>query len=115
MRLRKQAPVALLAIGSGLSLSQGQAAIVGGTPGVITEYSVYPQYGGGDVIFRSAGSVAGCHGYWLRPDDLGFKEAFATLLTAYVTQSPLVVWVLDDSIWDGSASAYCRVYRLNAI
>lgn len=115
MQLGKQAFLALLAVAYGLSMSQGQAAVVGGTPAVVAEYSVYSEYGGGDVLFTSAGSIAGCYGFWLRPTDPGFKETFSTLLTAYVTKSTLRVWAHDDSIWGGSTNAYCRVYRLNPV
>jgi hypothetical protein len=115
MQLHKRAFLAVLAIASGVQVSPVQAAVIGGTQGVITEYSVFPDLNGGDVIFMSDGAVGTCYGFWLRPTDAGFKLAYSTLMTAYATKLPLRIWVHDNSSWSGSGSNYCRVYRLNPV
>jgi hypothetical protein len=115
MQLRKRVFLTVLAIASGIQMSPVQAAVVGGAQGRVTEYSLFSEYGGGDVIFKFTGAISGCDGFWLRPTDPGFEHAFSILKTAYETGKPLRVWVHDDSNWDGSANIYCRVYRLNPI
>jgi len=75
---------------------------------------VYEDYGGGDVVFFVDGQpVVGCEsGFWLRPTDAGFKSSFATLLSAYATKLPIIVYGLNDQLWPGSSGHVCRVSAL---
>lgn len=94
------------------------AAIVGGyeSRGAVTNYIVYPEYGGGDVTFQTETPIAGCEaGFWLRPTDPGFKNAYAVVLTSYTTKSPVRVWAHDDSLWPGSSGRWCRVYAMGGM
>jgi hypothetical protein len=72
----------------------------------------YSDYGSGDVIFTATAGTASCSGFWLRPSDAGFRTLYAMLMTAYVAQTPLTISAYTDSIWNGSASTFCRVYDL---
>jgi hypothetical protein len=116
MKLHKQVSLTLLAIASAMPASPAPAAIVASAQGVISQYKVFPEFGGGDVIFHFDGTLpSGCDGFWLRPTDAGFKQTFSTLVTAYTTKMPLYVWAHNDSIWTASSSNYCRVYMLNPL
>ena len=115
MQFHKRAFLTVLAVGGCMPMSPVQAAVVGGEQGRVTQYSLFTEYGGGDVIFKFSSPIGFCNGFWLRPIDPGFEHAFSILTAAYETGRQLRDWVHDDSNWDGSADIYCRVYRLNPI
>ena len=101
---------ALLLISGSLS-----AVIVGdSTPRRISAMHSYPQFGGGDVIaYLDAPISSNCFGIWLPPIDPGFKQTFGVMTAARVTNSPLLIWVLDDQKWNGSATPFCKVYAVS--
>src|SRR5689334_3253368 len=78
----------------------------------ISSIYMYSEFGGGDVAFTVSSPPPGCDGLWLRPSDPGFKTLYAMVVTAYTTKQPLQVGGIDDSIWNGSNSRFCRVYGL---
>lgn len=78
-------------------------------PTSITDLHAYTTFGGGDVVFRITGYSGNCYGFWLRAADGGFKTAYATLMAASLSQTPVSIYAYDDEIWTGSGSAYCRV------
>jgi hypothetical protein len=96
------------------SMPSAHAAVVYSPDGVtIARIYSYSEFGSGDVAFTVAGGGAvGCDGFWLRPSDPGFKTLYALLLVAYSTKQPIMVGGVDDSIWTGSASRFCRVYGI---
>lgn len=95
------------------SAQAARASVVYTPTGIrVTGLYMYSEFGGGDVAFTVSTPPVGCDGLWLRPTDPGFKQLYAMVMTAYVTQQPLQVGGIDDSIWNGSASRFCRVYGL---
>jgi hypothetical protein len=95
--------VSILAPGSGFATQQESIS-------TITHLYAYTQYGGGDVVVQVASSAPVCtKGFWLSPDDDGFKSTYALLLSAYHTQSLIRIAGDDTQIWSGSTDVYCRM------
>lgn len=88
------------------------AVVYSPTNVTITSIYMYSEFGNGDVAFTVSSPPSGCDGLWLRPSDPGFKTLYAMVVTAYTTKQPLQVGGIDDSIWNGSGSRFCRVYGL---
>ncbi|GAA0463887.1 hypothetical protein GCM10009096_00450 [Parasphingorhabdus litoris] len=89
-----------------------QAAIVGSATEkiAITGIYSYSDYGGGDVVFTIATVVPGCDaGFWLRPSDPGFDRNLAAVMSAHLSNRPIIVLAHDDQLWGGSTGKYCRV------
>jgi hypothetical protein len=96
-----------------LSMPAAHATVVYSPTGVtVTALYGYSEFGGGDVAFTVSAPPSGCDGLWLRPTDAGFKTLYAMLLTAYTTKAPMQVGAIDDSLWSGTTSRFCRVYGL---
>ncbi len=108
----KQIGGVILGFGMLLLALSANAAIVSSTSVTVTHIYMYSELGGGDVAFTVSSPPAGCDGLWLRPTDPGFKTLYAALMTAYVSRMPMTVTGIDDSIWSGSGSRFCRVYGL---
>jgi hypothetical protein len=74
----------------------------------------YTDFASGDVFFELATSTPGCVGFWLQPNDPGFKQTHAVLMMAKATQMNVVAYAYDNQLWSGSSYAYCRVRSLTA-
>ena len=84
--------------------------------GTVTKLYSYAQYGGGDIMVEVSNPVAGCdRGYWLSPQDPGFKTTYALLLSMYHTQEQVRVGGDDTQLWTGSQHIYCRVTFVGAL
>lgn len=95
-------------------LTSLSAAEVTSTRQPIARIVTYTTYGSGDVVGTLvSGMPSGCFGFWLRPSDLGFRSAYADLISTYHTSKPISVGVENTSIWAGSASPYCRLVWLD--
>lgn len=80
------------------------------TVSTITKLYTYTQFGSGDIIVHLASPAAVCtKGFWLSPNDPGFKTAYALLLSAYHAQTPIRISGEDTLIWPGSTDVYCRI------
>lgn len=80
------------------------------TISTITRIYTYTQFGDGDVMVEVATPAPGCgKGFWLSPNDPGFKVTYALLLSMYHTQSTARVGGEDTQLWSGSGSVYCRM------
>lgn len=98
-----------------LLTSTVHGAVVSTAPGTINTLQTYSEAGGGDVTFVTTTTFSGCDGFWLRPTDAGFKALYAALTMAYATQTPVMVFAHNDSIWTGSGSPFCRVYMIRQL
>jgi hypothetical protein len=84
--------------------------------GTVTKLYSYTQFGGGDIMIEVSNPVAGCdRGYWLSPQDLGFKTTYALLLSMYHTQEQVRVGGDDTQLWTGSQHVYCRITFVGAL
>ena len=79
----------------------------------IERISTYSDFGNGDVAFwLSNNEGKACYGYWMSPTFKGFDANFSTLLSAYHSNSSLVIYgkLGDENKWSGSSSNhYCKV------
>ncbi len=84
----------------------------------ITGIMFYTAYGSGDVIVKgtnAGGPGSPCeNGFWLRPDDAGFKSTLSALLSAYHTGVNIHIYADNSgttgtSRWAGSGGWYCRI------
>jgi hypothetical protein len=86
------------------------ASIVAGSVGNIVHLYSYSTFGNGDVAVVVTTTLPGCaDGFWLRSSDPGFKNVFAQLMSARLTQTPIRVWAYNDQIWNGSTGQFCRM------
>ena len=93
-----------------VGLTSTRAAEVISARQPIARVVIYTTYGSGDVVGTLvSGMPSGCFGFWLRPSDLGFKSAYADLISSYHTNKSIIVGVENTSIWAGSANPYCRL------
>lgn len=89
---------------------QTNAAMVAGSVGNIVHFYSYATSGSGDAVVVTTGSLPGCSsGFWLRASDPGFKNVFAQLMSARLTQTPIRVWVYNDELWPSSTGQFCRI------
>jgi hypothetical protein len=73
----------------------------------------YPQYGGGDFVFKTNNSTSGCEdGFYMKQTDPGFKASVAAILSAQAAGKAIEVWGEDSDIWPGSGGKYCRLYTI---
>jgi hypothetical protein len=80
------------------------------TISTITKLYSYTQLGGGDIIVAVADPPTGCpQGFWLSPDDDGFKTTYGVLLSAFHTEATVRISGEDTLLWSGSAGAFCRM------
>lgn len=79
--------------------------------GLITGIYTYTDYGTGDVVVTVQVAPAACqHGYWIRMTDVGAKQTYALILSAYHARTALRIGGYDDQLWAGSSGKYCRIY-----
>jgi hypothetical protein len=69
----------------------------------------YATYGNGDFTFRISNPVAGCYGFWLSPQQPGFKTSVAFVLQARATGEPVRVGADNAQLWAGSGDQWCKV------
>jgi hypothetical protein len=85
------------------------------TPVQVVRFQIYTDYDNGDVTIDVNGSFPGCDGFWLYPGDNGYKQAYAALMMAKATGTPVILYAYDTSLWPGSSTyKYCRVRSLTA-
>lgn len=96
------------------SFSVAASAMVLTPPVRVTKFHAYTDYGGGDVMFLVDATFPGCDGFWLSPADAGFKQAYAALMMVKASDSPVVLYAYDTSLWPGSVSIkYCRIRSIS--
>lgn len=110
--MKRHSPSKAAVVAAACASMMPAQAVVYTTPVHITLIHAYTQYGGGDVVFQVDGSFAGCYGYWLSPNDDGFKQAYAMLPMVKATSAAIVVYADETQLWSGSGSNYCRVHGL---
>lgn len=70
----------------------------------------YTKYGNGDVQIIASSPAPNCEGgFWLSPNDAGYDAALSSLISAYHTQSLVVLSGEDEDIWPGSGTRHCRL------
>jgi len=100
---------AALALATLAAAAPASAAIVAAT-GTITHINTYPEFGGGDFVFRLSSYVAGCEsGFWLAPSQPGFKTTVAFLMQSRAMGESISVAGNTAQIWSGSGSNFCKV------
>ncbi|HZF28390.1 MAG TPA: hypothetical protein VE907_04690 [Gammaproteobacteria bacterium] len=101
-------------------LSVARATLVGSPVGHVVSISSYAQYGGvpgvgTDVIFLMEGTTPGCDGFWLSPNDPGYKQTLAVLLMLKATGGQAIAGGYTEAPWPGSSTGnFCRVFGLTA-
>lgn len=85
-----------------------QAAIVAAT-GTVTAIITYPSFGNGDFTFRISNQPAGCYGFWLSPQQPGFKTSVAFVLKAHAAGEAVLVGADNAQLWTGSGDPWCKV------
>jgi hypothetical protein len=89
------------------------SATVLSSSGTVIQVVAYAEFGGGDFTFRLSNYPPGCAGgFWLSPNQLGFKTNVALILAARAKGQSLTVGGDNAQIWTGSASPFCKVYRI---
>ena len=96
----------------------GASAIAGNTA-VTTKidklYSYSEQSGvDGDIAIKISNPPAGCEGgYWLRKaDTLGYKNTMSFLLSAFHSQTTVILSGNNNELWPGSSTKYCRLDQI---
>jgi hypothetical protein len=84
------------------------AAIVQGS-GTVTVIISNLNYGNGDFLFRASSMPGGCTGYWMSPNQPGFKASVAFVLQARATGEPVLVGADTAQLWSGSGDQWCKV------
>jgi hypothetical protein len=93
----------------GMSSPPASAAVVY-TSGTVISMHTYPDFGSGDFIFRLSTHIGGCEGgFWISPSQPGFKTTVAAVMLARTTGESITVGGDNAQIWNGSASAFCKV------
>jgi len=95
-----------------LNLSQASVVV---SP--ITKLSEINSYSGsidGDTLIKVDTPHSSCPGgYWLKITDLGFEKNISILLSAFHTQSNLMIRANNESKWPHSPNnAYCRISQI---
>lgn len=77
----------------------------------ITKSYTYTSFDGGDFVFSTSLTAAGCtSGWYIAASDPGFKSAVAMVLAAQVGGSYIIVYGDNSALWPGSPSGeYCHV------
>jgi hypothetical protein len=78
----------------------------------ISSISSYEAFGDGDVIFTVSNPPSGVSGFWLSPNDKGFKNVLASLLAARTNGLPIIINFDDSVLWTGSGSIFYKVYNI---
>jgi hypothetical protein len=95
-------------------MTTANAEMVYGDVGGIVHLYTYATNGNGDVVISTENVLSGCSsGFWLRSSDPGFKNVFAQLMTARVTQTNISVWAYNDQLWPESTGQFCRIDALD--
>jgi hypothetical protein len=93
-----------------LAVAPPASAAIVAASGTITHMNTYPEFGGGDFVFRLSNQVAGCEGgFWLSPSQPGFKTTLAFVLQARASGETISVAGNNALIWNGAATPYCKV------
>lgn len=112
MQLTSRRPIAsmcaFLAVAALAASAAVHAAIVGGT-GTVTVILTYPDFGNGDFTFRISSQPTGCYGFWLSPQQPGFKTSVAFILQARATGESVLVGADNAQLWTGSGDQWCKV------
>jgi len=110
--MRKILPTLIL-----LSLPYTASAVERTVETTINTLQSYPDYGGGDVIFKVDNPSAICKGYWLSPNTKGFNANLSIVLSAYHSSSKLTIDGHPEDIykWKGSGTHYCKLYSVKLI
>ncbi len=68
----------------------------------------------GDVAVVMSTNIAGCEGgFWLRKADTeGFRNTLSFLLSAFHAGTTVQAGGLNNEIWSGSSSKFCRLDQL---
>jgi hypothetical protein len=86
------------------------AAMVSGSVGNIVHLYSYATSGNGEAVVVVSSTLPGCaDGFWLRSSDPGFKNVFAQIMSARLTQTPIRVWAYNDQLWPSSTGQFCRI------
>jgi hypothetical protein len=103
-----------LAFAVACSISVAASAMILTPPVRIKTFTTYTDYGNGDVVFLADTTFPGCDGFWLSPADAGFKQAYAALMMVKASDTSVVLYAYDTSLWPGSASVkYCRIRTIS--
>ncbi|MEO8016529.1 MAG: hypothetical protein ABI769_01840 [Pseudomonadota bacterium] len=108
-------PLRMLFAMTVLAVSTQASATVVAAAGTVVNINTYPEFGGGDFVFKLSTVVAGCEGgFWLSPSQPGFKTSVAFVMQARATGESITVGGNNGLIWNGSGSAFCKVDWLAA-
>jgi hypothetical protein len=100
-----------------VSMPAGATIVSTSASVTVTKTYAYTAYDGGDFVFSTNGTAAGCgNGWWIAASDPGFKSAVAAVLAAQVAGSYIIVYGDNSALWPGSPSGqYCRVQTVGLV
>jgi hypothetical protein len=99
---------AFLAVATITASAAVHAAIVAGT-GSVTVILTYTDFGNGDFVFRISNQPAGCSGFWISPQQPGYKTSVAYVLQARASGELVLVGADNAQLWTGSSGQWCKV------
>jgi len=94
-----------------VSAQLGATVVTPSANGTVTRSFAYTSYNGGDFVFSTTVTAAGCeNGWYVSSADPGYKTAVAAVLAAQVAGSYVIVYGDNSQLWSGSPSGkYCHV------
>lgn len=108
--MKKIAPIFLALI------SANALSVETSSDSTVNVIQVYPEYGGGDFIFKIAKPTENCDGYWATPSMPGFDGTISTVLSALHSGKKVRVYAKTEAEhrWPGSSGyKYCKIYAVN--
>jgi hypothetical protein len=94
-----------------VSASAGATVVTPNATVTVTTSYAYTSYNGGDFVFSTSATAAGCStGWYISSADPGYKAAVAVVLAAQTAGSYIIVYGDNAQLWSGSPSGkYCHV------
>jgi hypothetical protein len=94
-----------------VSANAGATIVTPSATVTVTVSYAYTSYNGGDFVFSTSATAAGCStGWYISSADPGYRAAVAAVLAAQTAGSFIVVYGDNAQLWSGSPSGkYCHV------
>ena len=96
--------------------SPAYGVVVTSTPTKISEINSYANFPNGDTLFTVDSPHSTCPGgYWLKMSDIGYKKNLSILLSAFHTQSKIIFYADNASVWPHNPSAMCHMSQIKLV
>jgi hypothetical protein len=114
--MRKSSSSLLILLSFYFFSSASFSSTVQSVPTKINEINSYSNFPNGDTLIQVDNPHSSCPGgYWLKMSDLSFSKNMSILLSSFHSQSKIIFYANNSSIWPHNPQAICHISQIKLV